>query len=151
MPVLLDGLSGQSAEVAFACAVRAALHDERLDPRVAVTACFAEPGALHERLEHVVGIVEKLLALRSEDSDSTDAAAGTEIKAHRIDRIVVFGDNEDAPHAAGAAGQNPTVRIPEQASIHDWTVQFRKAWTFDDAWRQRRRHVRRACRFQQLP
>ena len=125
-PVLLGEIDGRSAELAFACAIRAALMNERLDSHIAITARFDEPGASHERLKHVEQVSHKILGLRAED-DVQGACAG--LKAHLIGRIVLACDD-------------PFTAKDNQVKILNWPIQIAKVGTFDDAYRELSEHCR---------
>lgn len=116
-PVLLDSITGRSAEAAFACAILAALMGERLDERSAITACFAEPGAAHEKLQRVEGIVDKLLGTREEQGESQ---LGGKAKENFLDHILV---SDDQPHTR------------ENVQIHNWTIEFHRVKTLNNAYR----------------
>lgn len=122
LPVQLGEIGGRSAEAAFACAIRAALMNERLDPSVATTACFEEPGAKHERLAPVKGIDSKLLGIRQERNDSL---LSLNLRSKLVDRVILCGDAQ-----------------PEEVRIHEYRIGIEYAPTFDDAYRQLSDHCR---------
>ncbi|MBS0202899.1 MAG: SUMF1/EgtB/PvdO family nonheme iron enzyme [Planctomycetes bacterium] len=93
LPILLQQIRGRSAEVAFACAIRALLWNERLDAHFAVSACFEDPTKPHGRLEQVLGIVEKRQGVRSHSAATESEAA---LKIRQIDGIVLAGERPEA-------------------------------------------------------
>tara|TARA_R110002111_G_scaffold260867_1_gene332909 strand:- start:16584 stop:20630 length:4047 start_codon:yes stop_codon:yes gene_type:complete len=120
LPLLLNFIEGRSAEAAFACAVNAAARNERLDPQKVISASFAEPGAAHERLEHVEGVTDKLLALRQEvrETQSEDIDLGG-VKGHFINQILLYGD------------QNAK---PSQVDVNQTTIKLMPVTTFEQAY-----------------
>ena len=117
---LMMSVAGPSAEAAFACAIRATLRNERLDPHVAVSARFRDPredGRPH--LQAVAGIVEKLSALQRGEPSPLGAA----MKYQAIDRLIVSRDQSV-----------PAVAV-------DSSVQLREAKDLDDAYQQLSSHA----------
>ncbi len=125
-PVLVESLTGRSAELSFAAAIMASLRGERLDERIASSGCFASPAAHEkserEKLSGVDGIVGKVLGTRTEPAGDLhrEEHCGHEFKGNLIDCFLV--------------STSTTSRTEFQ--IYGWRISVVQAQTLDEAYRR---------------
>lgn len=103
-------LTGRSAEVAFACALRALKEGEQLDRHVAVTACFKDPIDAPFELASVVSVALKISA--------------RELQESQIDEVVVAPSQSELKTLAD--GKVPLVEAAD----------FESAWEKLSHWRR---------------
>lgn len=137
-PALLGKVDGPSAEAAFACAVRAALRNERLDRHLAVTAQFKDvSNPFHDQIGEVGGIREKMLGVANHSPGTEPGQPNSEAAQLRglfVDTIVLY--EPDSHHH------------PERpVAVPGGTLRLVHAETFEKAYRLLSEHCRLTDRY----